>query len=180
MICLYDSNHLDEKIETLQNQVNSLQDRIRVLQTTLENSKYALSATREASNQAKSSQQDDYKTNFQENDDEVIDSIYPTIKSVSEVSKSPLKTLSHSEEYNLSSNQNKAPNRSNFITLGNIPEEEKIEIIKSGFQLQAEGKISLKKYYESTDQYSLFQLKEYQIKYETIRRTKLYQQLKDK
>ena len=98
MICLYDSNHLDEKIETLQNQVNSLQDRIRVLQTTLENSKYALSATREASNQAKSSQQDDYKTNFQENDDEVIDSIYPTIKSVSEVSKSPLKTLSHSEE----------------------------------------------------------------------------------
>jgi len=64
--------------------------------------------------------------------------------------------------------------------LGNIPEEEKIEIIKSGFQLQAEGKISLKKYYESTDQYSLFQLKEYQIKYETIRRTKLYQQLKDK
>jgi len=33
---------LNEKIETLQNQVNSIQDRIRDLETTLENSKYAL------------------------------------------------------------------------------------------------------------------------------------------
>jgi cell fate (sporulation/competence/biofilm development) regulator YlbF (YheA/YmcA/DUF963 family) len=40
-----------------------------------------------------------------------------------------------------------------------------------------EGKISLKKYYETKDQYSLFQLKGYSIKYESIRRTKLYQQL---
>jgi hypothetical protein len=56
--------------------------------------------------------------------------------------------------------------------------DEKIEIIKTGFQLQAEGKISLKKYYESTEEYSLFQLKGYNIKYETIRRTKLYQSLK--
>jgi len=62
--------------------------------------------------------------------------------------------------------------------LGRIPEEEKIEIIKTGLQRQAEGKISLKKYYESTEEYSLFQLKGYNIKYETIRRTKLYQSLK--
>jgi len=62
--------------------------------------------------------------------------------------------------------------------LGKIKEEEKIEIIQTGFQFQAEGKISLKKYYESTDPYSLFQLKEYSINYESIRRTKLYQQLK--
>jgi hypothetical protein len=48
-----------------------------------------------------------------------------------------------SQQYNLSSNQNGA----NFITLGNIPEEEKIEIIKT----------HLKKYYESTDPNSLFQ-----------------------
>ena len=34
---------LDHKIQNLQNQVNSLQDRIRDLETTLENSKYALS-----------------------------------------------------------------------------------------------------------------------------------------
>ena len=47
-------------------------------------------------------------------------------------------------------NQNKAQNRVNFITLGRISEQEKIEIIQRGFQLQAEGKISLKKYYEST------------------------------
>ena len=77
------------------------------------------------------------------------------------------------------SNQNEAQNRTNFITLGKISEEEKIEIIKRGFQLQAEGKISLKKSYESTDPYSLFQFKEYSIKYESIRRTKLYQSLKE-
>jgi hypothetical protein len=39
-------NHVNEKIEALQNQVNSLQDRIRDLETTRDNSKYALSRTR--------------------------------------------------------------------------------------------------------------------------------------
>jgi hypothetical protein len=39
-------------------------------------------------------------------------------------------------------------NQANFITLGKISEEDKIEIIKLGFQLQNEGKISLKKYSE--------------------------------
>ena len=39
-------NHVNEKIEALQNQVNSLQDRIRDLETTCDNSKYALSRTR--------------------------------------------------------------------------------------------------------------------------------------
>jgi len=62
--------------------------------------------------------------------------------------------------------------------LGKISEEEKIEIIKLVFQLQAEGKISLKKYYESTDPNSLFQFKGYSVKYESIRRTTLYQKLK--
>jgi len=62
--------------------------------------------------------------------------------------------------------------------LGKISEEEKIEIIQRGFQLQAEGKISLKKYYESTQKYSLFQFKGYSIKYEAIRKNKFYQQLK--
>ena len=78
----------------------------------------------------------------------------------------------------VSSNQDKGLNGSNFITLGKISEEEKIEIIKTGFRLNQEGKISLKKYYESTDPNSLFQSKGYSIKYESIRRTKLYQQLK--
>jgi len=64
--------------------------------------------------------------------------------------------------------------------LGNISEEEKIEIIKLGFQLQSEGKISLKKYYEGVSEpNSLFQLKGYSIKYESIRRIKLYQNLKE-
>ena len=65
-----------------------------------------------------------------------------------------------------------------YTTLSKLSEDQKIEIIKTGFQLQAEGKISLKKYYESTDPCSLFQLKGYSIKYESLRRTKLYQNLK--
>jgi hypothetical protein len=66
------------------------------------------------------------------------------------------------------------------MTLGKISEQEKIEIIQRGFQLQAKGKISLKKYYERVSEAnSLFQLKGYSIKYESIRRTKLYQQFKE-
>ena len=95
----------------------------------------------------------------------------------SQADKGLLNPLSTSQQYNLSSNQNKGLNQPNFITSednkvvdvwqspGKISEAEKIEIIKLGFQRQAEGKISLKKYYESTDPYSLFQYKRYSIKY---------------
>ena len=179
----------EAKIENLQQQVDSLQEKVMNLEIQLNNSKYALRGTLDTPVETKIIQQGDsiLKTNmgsyFQENDGEVIDSIYPTkeveSKSVSEVSKSPLKTAERSEEYNLSSKQEKSLNETNFVTLGNISEQERIEIIKTGFQRQAEGKISLKKYYESTQEYSVFQFKGYQIKYETIRRTKLYQNLKD-
>ena len=108
----------------------------------------------------------------------------------SQADKGLLNPLSTSQQYNLSSNQNKGLNQPNFITSednkvvdvwqspGKISEAEKIEIIKLGFQRQAEGKISLKKYYESTDPYSLFQYKRYSIKYEAIRKNKLYKQFK--
>jgi len=86
----------------------------------------------------------------------------------------PLEVPSESQLYNLSSNQNKAQNRVNFITLGKISEQERIEIIQRGFQFNQQGKISLKKDYESTDPNSVFQLHRYSIKYEIIRRTKLY------
>lgn len=82
------------------------------------------------------------------------------------------------QQYNGTSNQNEAQNTANFITLKTIPEQEKIEIIQTGFQLNQEQKISLKGYYESKEQYSLFQFKGYSIKYETIRRTNLYKQFK--
>jgi len=62
--------------------------------------------------------------------------------------------------------------------LGKISEQERVEIIQTGFRLNQEGKISLKKYYESTQEYSLFQFKGYSVKYESIRRTTLYQKLK--
>jgi hypothetical protein len=47
-------------------------------------------------------------------------------------------------------------------------------MIEKGFQLPVEGKISLKKYYESTEESTLFEWKEYNIRYESIRCTKLY------
>ena len=53
-------------------------------------------------------------------------------------------------------NYNYFHNGPNFIPLGKISQQEKIEIIQTGFQLQVEGKISLKKYYYSTQKFSLF------------------------
>ena len=109
-------------------------------------------------------------------------------KSFLEASKSSLTTSQPRE--NISSNQEKALNQPNFITSqdnrvvdvwqspGSLSEQEKIEIIQLGFQLNQERNISFKKYYESKDPNSLFQYKGYNIKYENIRRTKLYQQLK--
>ena len=195
---------LDPKIQNLQNQVNSLQDRIRDLETTLENSRYALRGTLEAPDGTKIIQQGDSTLEgkkapyLTENDPKriaVLSAIrnpaYQTkdieSKSLlkhgasfdSEASKIDFKHSNSNEQYNLYSNQKKGLNQHNFITLSNLSEDEKIEIIKTGFKLNQEGKISLKKYYESTQEHSLFHSKGYQIKYETIRRTKLYQQLKE-
>ena len=122
-----------------------------------------------------------------ENDSKVNSKVREDSNLLSEASKRPLKQSLKTEQYNLSSNQKQPQNaetnvtfakQQNFITLSQISEPEKIEIIQTGFQRQAEGRISLKKYYEGTEEYSLFQFKGYSIKYESIRRTKLYQQLK--
>ena len=123
---------------------------------------------------------------MQENDTQINSNLQQAeetkSKSFSEASKIDFKPLSDNQQYNIPttqrSNEEKGLRGSNFITLGKTPKEDRIEIIKTGFERQAEGIISLKEYYESTDPYSLFQLKGYSIKYETIRRTKLYQQLK--
>ena len=145
-----------------------------------QNSKYPL----EAPEATKIIQQGQVKKGpyLPENDSEIRNPTYQRkvmeSKSVSEASKSPLTPLSESQQYNIPSNEEKALNRPNFVTLGKIPEEEQIEIIKTGFQLQAEGKLSLKKYYESTDPNSLFQSKGYSIKYETIRKITLFKQFK--
>jgi len=63
--------------------------------------------------------------------------------------------------------------------LSQIPEEEQIEIIKTGFRIQTEKKLSLKKYYQSTHPYSLFKLKGYSIRYNSVRKSQLYQSLKE-
>jgi hypothetical protein len=85
---------------------------------------------------------------------------YRESKSVSYAPKIDFKAVETSEQYNLPLNQEKGPNDQNFITLSKISEEERVEIIKLGFQLNQQGKISLKKYYETTQEYSLFQVNE--------------------
>lgn len=67
-----------------------------------------------------------------------------------------------------------------FISLAKISEKDQIEIIKLGFQLNQKGKISLKKYYEGTGEYTLFEWKGYKIKYASIRNTKIYKNFKAK
>ena len=94
-------------------------------------------------------------------------------KTVSEDKLTPVKPLSNNQRYDIPSNIEKGLNEPNFITLGKISEKEKIEIIKLGFQLQAEGRNSLKNYYEKGGNYSLFEWKGYRIKYENIRKTDL-------
>ena len=188
--------NLQESYDVLHSQVNFLQKRIRNLETQLRaNSKHALRPALNDPDDTKIIQRGNYnlKANTSSislgNDPKrsaVLSKVNSEIKQVaqtnletfSEASKSPLEALSPSQHYNLSSNQKQPQNERNFITLSKIPEQEKIEIIQIGFRLNQEGKISLKKYYESTEQYSLFQTNGYSIKYETIRRTKLYQQFK--
>ena len=198
---------LDAKIQILQNQVDSLaeqverlqqkiQQKIIQLESKLENPKYAPSEPSQPLEYSKAIQQGHYTLEgkkelyLPENDpkrsavrSEIRDSTSRRkdieSKTLSEASKIDFKDSKPSQPYNISSNQQKGLNGSNFITLGKISEQERIEIIQRGFQLQAEGKISLKKYYESKDPNSLFQSKRYSIKYESIRRTKLYQQLKE-
>ena len=193
------SSHLEDQIQTLKNQVNSLQQKIIELeQNQTLNFKKALSELLKRSEAAKIDQQDntnlksEHSANLLENENEVNLEVQEPSKTVSEAKIKRVTPLSNnqpevsytsterSEEYNLASNPNQSQNEHNFMTLGKIPEEEKIEIIKLGFQLQSEDKIALKNYYQSTDQNSLFQLKAYSLKYESIRKTKLYQDLKKK
>ena len=54
---------------------------------------------------------------------------------LSEASLSTEKASSTSQQYNLSSRQDKAQNGPNFITLGKIFEEEKRELIETGLKV---------------------------------------------
>jgi hypothetical protein len=193
---------LDAKIQTLQKSYDALRSQVNFLQQKLiqleaserseqQNSKDLLSDTLNAPNDIKITQQGNYnytlnsnmgslrKKSFQENDTNFHQAQEASFKSLSEDSRIHFKNHQTTQQYNLPLKSEKGPNEQNFITLRQIPDQEKIEIIKLGFQHQAESKISLKKYYEGVSEAnSLFQLKGYSIKYEAIRKNKLYQQFK--
>ena len=180
------NTQVEEIIKTLQNQVDSLQQKVMNLEIQLKNSKDPLSDTLNAFEDTKIIQQGDSTSksekglyelsNHEKRNLEIKESDNLDSKSLSDDSKSFLKPVFKTGQYDMSSNTKKPQSEQNFITLGKIPEKDKIAIIKLGFQLNKEGKISLKKYYQSTEEFSLFQWKGYSIKYESIRQTK--QQLK--
>ena len=153
--------------------MNSLQQKIIQLEKnqTLEIKK-ALSELLNRSQASKIGEQEELSLTVKRSEQQGQETMDEISKSVSEASKSPkIDTLDLEQgNYILQS--------PNFTILSNITQQEKIEIIKTGFQRQSEGTISLRKYYESTDPNSLFQLKGYNIKYDSIRRIKLYQQFK--
>ena len=78
----------------------------------------------------------------------------------------------------LLSTQRKDQNEPNFTSLGKISQEEKVAIMKAGFQRSQQGKVSLKDYYEVEGENLLLKWKGYKIKYDSVRKTKLYQKLK--
>jgi hypothetical protein len=96
-------------LEELQNQVNSLQERIVEL----------------------------------ENQNLVMEGKLNVLSAASRRSKL---NISRRKDYHTTFNQNHAQNQQNFLPLSQISEQEIGEIIQKGFQLQAKGKISLKKY----------------------------------
>jgi hypothetical protein len=87
---------------------------------------------------------------------------------------------STSQRHSAPLKQKQAQNPINFTTFEQLRDDEKIEVIQTSFCLNQEKKISLKKYYEGTGESTLFDWKGYQIKFNSIRKTKLYKQLKAK
>ena len=180
---------LKETMEALQNQINSLQQHVIDLENQNLEKKMQPNVLSEAPRNpflGPSVYQQGYSTldlqkgsNWTNSDQSFGNEDGMESNTLSEASKIPLESLLDSQQYDRDSKQNQAQNEPNFVTLSHISEQDKIEIIKLGFQLQKQGKISLKKYYEGIEENSLFQLKGYSIKYETIRRTKLYQSLKE-
>lgn len=72
---------------------------------------------------------------------------------------------------NLPSTPSKAQNQDHFIEFRKPSKEEKLEIMKLGFR----RKQSFQEYYQRKGKYRLFGWKSYQIKYQSIRKTQLYQ-----
>ena len=137
-------------IQNFQNQVNYLQDRILDLKTTQKNSKYALSASSEASEATKIIQQG-----------KLIDY-----------------TLKDKKGSYLRENDSQTADSSRFKKPKDISEQELSEILEKGFRLRQEGEISsIKYYYQEKGKNTLFEDKKYSLKYGGLRNTELYKKL---
>ena len=144
---------LAQQVERLSTALRFGQQKAIQLESKLENPKYALSEPSQALKSSKTIQQGNYtlnsnmgslpKKSFQENDTNFHQAQEASLKSSSETSKIDFKPLSNTQDYDIPLKSEKGPNEQNFITLSQIPDQEKIEIIKLGFQLNQQGKISL-------------------------------------
>ena len=93
---------IEKKIQILETQVSSLQQKLINLEAKLENSKYALSATLDGPDATKIIQQDNYMGSYLQENDERVNSEVREVQKVnsdllSEASKMPLETLSQSQ-----------------------------------------------------------------------------------
>lgn len=137
---------MDHKIQNLQNQINSLQQKVIHLETNLENSNYALIGNIDAPDTIKSIQLGDSTSKYEKG-------LY---SAENDSKRSEVRNPTYPRNF-ITSEDTKVVDV--WQSPGKISEEEQIEIIKTGFQRQTEGILSLKKYYEGTGEYSLFQLK---------------------
>jgi len=142
---------LAEQVERLETALRFGQQKVIQLESKLENPKYALSGCESSEQPLESSKtiHQDYTLEgkkapyLTQNDPKRSSAVLSEIrdptsrgndiqsKTVSEDPRSPFKTLTNTQYYNIPSNEEKkGPNDQNFITLSKISEEERVEIIK--------------------------------------------------
>lgn len=86
-----------------------------------------------------------------------------------------IESILDNEQVDSSSLSNKSFKQQEFYLLSQLDEETQIAIIQEGFQFLRRRQIKLKEYYEGTsNKYSLFNLRGFSIKYDTIRKSDLY------
>ena len=131
---------LQEKIQTLQNEVNSLKEKVINLEANVDDSLFDFETKYE-------NQINDFEENQTRNSNYLLrgqtnalesskgDSTLKPMKGSNLTNSDQFKPRSESQKYNIPLEQKPVQNGANFKTLAKISEEEKIEIIKLGFQL---------------------------------------------
>jgi len=97
-----------------------------------------------------------------------------------EVSKKPVKEFSQTSADELSLIPELDETKANFKQLKSLDQEEQIQILREGFQINNETEMDLKSYFEGDDDpNTLYCRKGYKLKYDSVRRSLLFKKLKE-